>query len=240
MMEGRLHYSSYRWLCTYRHVSNKNLYKILDIQPNASSAEIKAAFYKLSKKYHPDVARNLGNSQTQTTLYLEIRNAYDVLKDKKKRREYDLGFLDATNFYTTGGERQKRADQHAQNQNFSADFYTRTSQHDDEEWYKWYRKRREEQMEARRNVKTDENIWAKHLLAFIMAFFVLSTIARIYAEHSRRKVLIEHVIRYNAKRKDRNDRENFEKYLALVLKTQDENEESSYDQKEVFAEATPT
>ncbi|UJR10002.1 hypothetical protein I4U23_014225 [Adineta vaga] len=66
--------------------SSTSHYDALGVNANASTKEIKSAFYKLSKKHHPDVNPNDTNaSHTFST----ISNAYDILGDPVKRREYD-------------------------------------------------------------------------------------------------------------------------------------------------------
>lgn len=62
-------------------------YKILEVPRSASDDEIKKAYRKLSKKYHPD------NSQTgDEEKFKEINNAYEILSDKNKRAEFDNPF----------------------------------------------------------------------------------------------------------------------------------------------------
>lgn len=61
----------------------KDYYKILEIEENASENEIKNAYRKLSKKYHPDV-----NPDGEEN-FKEISTAYETLGDKNKRAQYD-------------------------------------------------------------------------------------------------------------------------------------------------------
>ena len=61
----------------------KNYYEILEVRKFASDTEIKRAFYKLTKKYHPDINPKAAN------LFKEINEAYHVLIDPKLRREYN-------------------------------------------------------------------------------------------------------------------------------------------------------
>ncbi|CAD5223906.1 unnamed protein product [Bursaphelenchus okinawaensis] len=58
-------------------------YEVLGVPKTATSREIKSAFYKLSKQYHPDVPG------ADSAKFLEVKEAYDVLRDDNKRREYD-------------------------------------------------------------------------------------------------------------------------------------------------------
>lgn len=60
----------------------KDYYKILGVPPDASPEEIRKAFYRLAHKYHPDKG---GDPEK----FKEINEAYQVLSDEKKRREYD-------------------------------------------------------------------------------------------------------------------------------------------------------
>jgi curved DNA-binding protein len=64
----------------------KDYYKILGVERGASEAEIKKAFRKLAKQYHPD--RNPDNPQAEAR-FKEINEAHEVLTDPKKRATYD-------------------------------------------------------------------------------------------------------------------------------------------------------
>ena len=66
----------------------KDYYKILDVSMNASADEITKAFRKLSRKYHPDINKEIGADEK----YKEITEAYEFLSDKNKRRDYDLNY----------------------------------------------------------------------------------------------------------------------------------------------------
>lgn len=73
-------------------------YSVLGVKKDASTAEIKKAFRKLAKKYHPDAT---GGDKAAEQKFIEINEAYDTLGDDKKRKEYDE--LQANPF---GGQRQ--------------------------------------------------------------------------------------------------------------------------------------
>lgn len=63
----------------------KDYYAILGISRDAKPADIKKAYRKLSKQYHPDVNKEAGAEEK----YKEINEAYEVLKDPDKRQKYD-------------------------------------------------------------------------------------------------------------------------------------------------------
>jgi DnaJ-class molecular chaperone len=65
---------------------HKDYYEILGVGKNASKKEIRDAYRKLARKYHPDA--NEGDKKTEEK-FKEISQAYEVLKDDKKRQEYD-------------------------------------------------------------------------------------------------------------------------------------------------------
>ena len=68
--------------------SRPDYYKVLGVGKNASDEEIKKAYRKLARKYHPD--RNPGDSQAEER-FKEISQAHDVLSDSEKRKAYDRG-----------------------------------------------------------------------------------------------------------------------------------------------------
>jgi molecular chaperone DnaJ len=71
-------------------VAQRDLYSVLGVEKKASQDEIKKAYRKLARKYHPDT--NPGDKQAEER-FKEISAAYDVLGDPDKRKEYDRGGL---------------------------------------------------------------------------------------------------------------------------------------------------
>ena len=63
----------------------KNYYEILEVDKNASEEVIEKAYKTLAKKYHPDLQNN-SNSQNKMQ---QINEAYEILSNDFKRREYD-------------------------------------------------------------------------------------------------------------------------------------------------------
>lgn len=71
---------------------NKNYYDILEINKNASPEIVKKAYITLAKKYHPDLQENEQKKDSEEKLKL-INEAYEVLSDEEKRKQYDAELL---------------------------------------------------------------------------------------------------------------------------------------------------
>ncbi len=66
-------------------MNKRDYYEVLGVSKSASEAEIKSAFRKLAKKYHPDVSKEPDAAEK----FKEAQEAYAVLSDESKRRQYD-------------------------------------------------------------------------------------------------------------------------------------------------------
>jgi DnaJ-class molecular chaperone len=75
-------------------------YELLGVKPDASADEIRKAYRKLAKQFHPDI--NPGKPEAEAR-FKEISAAYDLLSDSDKRARYDRGEIDET-----GAERPPR------------------------------------------------------------------------------------------------------------------------------------
>lgn len=75
--------------------AKRDYYEVLGLSKNASESEIKSAFRKLSRKWHPDMQAGKSDAEKKDAeeKFKEIAEAYEVLSDKDKRQSYDsFGF----------------------------------------------------------------------------------------------------------------------------------------------------
>ena len=80
-------------------------YKVLGVNKNASTDDIKKAYKKLARKWHPD--KNPNNSDEATKRFKEVSEAYQVLVDDNKRRVYDHGGMEDLKRGSGAGNRRK-------------------------------------------------------------------------------------------------------------------------------------
>ena len=100
----------------------KDYYKILGVDKGASQSEIKRAYRKLARKYHPDVSKE-ADAEIK---FKEVGEAYEVLKDPEKREAYDqLG-----SNWKAGQEGFRPPPDWEQNFDFGGGGYTQGSTHD--------------------------------------------------------------------------------------------------------------
>lgn len=78
-------------------MNKRDYYEVLGVSKTATDAEIKSAFRKLAKKYHPDVSKE----ENAAEKFKEVQEAYAVLSDPEKRKKYDQFGHSA--FQNTGG-----------------------------------------------------------------------------------------------------------------------------------------
>lgn len=87
----------------------KSLYETLEVSESSSEAEIKKAYRKLARQYHPDVNKD----KDAEDKFKEINSAYEILSDKTKKQQYDMhgdsmfggqNFHDFSRAHSSGGQ----------------------------------------------------------------------------------------------------------------------------------------
>lgn len=84
--------------------SDRNYYQVLELLPHATPKEIKMQFKKLLIKFHPDVNAHLSEDEklANNDKYVVMVQAYETLKDAKKKREYDAQMTQTRNSHGSG------------------------------------------------------------------------------------------------------------------------------------------
>jgi len=83
----------------HKKSSDKDYYKILELDKSANDEQIKKAYRKLAIKWHPD--KNPDDKQNAEEKFKKINEAYSVLSDPKKKQMYDQ--FGTTEFNESGG-----------------------------------------------------------------------------------------------------------------------------------------
>ncbi|CAG5116060.1 unnamed protein product [Candidula unifasciata] len=112
---------------TQRHLSRKlgnastYYYDVLGLKPNATQSEIKSAYYKLSKLYHPDRTKCPQNNSR----FLEIKEAYEILGNSKKKLMYDKGIYNNSTSRTDSTTTASRKKTESHTETFKKDYHSK-------------------------------------------------------------------------------------------------------------------
>lgn len=98
--------------------STENLYQILGVAEDAAEEELKTAYRKLAKKYHPDA--HPGDKECEK-MFQAVSEAYRVLSSPQKRKEYDAQCSRQTE-RSRAGQNQKAAGQNQNSKSSGVDF----------------------------------------------------------------------------------------------------------------------
>lgn len=143
----------------------RNYYDVLKVTPKATQAQIKDAYYKLSKQYHPDQYKG---DEDPAKKFREIKEAYEILGNFSQRKMYDRGLL-GMSAAVTPGEAEEYSSKFYESRRKRGAVPTasgRTPIYDFDEWTKlhyqssWERKQeakvRYEEVLRQRNVEVEE------------------------------------------------------------------------------------
>lgn len=131
-------------------------YSSLGLDSNASSKDIKSAYYKLSLKHHPD--KNDGSPES-VEKFRKIAEAYEVLGNPEKKKVYDRDFHTKSDYYANNSQRDGydprtgyyyRTDRQSSRARAGRDQYYNYDEHIRQHYEKFYREREEEQENLRR------------------------------------------------------------------------------------------
>lgn len=126
----------------------KTLYEVLEVSENASKEIIEKAYKVLAKKYHPDLQTEGGKQEAEKKMK-QINEAYEVLSDDTKRKDYDLKLTEERK-----QEEAQKQQEVSYNQNQYAQQYQEQTKPMSEQEYRealkrQYQQRREEQERQR-------------------------------------------------------------------------------------------
>ncbi len=126
----------------------KTLYEILEVSENASKEIVEKAYKVLAKKYHPDLQAE-GDKQEAEKKMKQINEAYEVLSDEEKRKEYDLKLAQER----SKEEVQKQSKSEYNQNQYRQPYQTQTKPMSEKEYRealkRQYQERREEQERQR-------------------------------------------------------------------------------------------
>ncbi len=98
----------------------KNYYEILEVSVDSTSAEIKTAYRKLARKYHPDINKDVDAIEK----FKDLTEAYEVLSNPKEREQYNIvkGYFknEQTKTYSQRAEEEYRETK-SKNANYSSE-----------------------------------------------------------------------------------------------------------------------
>ena len=99
----------------------------MEVSEHANYREIRSAFRRLAKKYHPD----LNNSEQAEEMIKKINVAFEVLSDKEKRREYDSICFNDNNYLPKQKEENYNENENNKSQMNNADNYSKSRKEDE-------------------------------------------------------------------------------------------------------------
>jgi molecular chaperone DnaJ len=106
----------------------KGYYAIMQVSEHANYKEIRSAFRRLAKKYHPD----LNNSAHAEEMIKKINAAFEVLSDREKRREYDSMCFNDNNRLPKQKEENQSENENNKSQINNADNYGKSRKEDED------------------------------------------------------------------------------------------------------------
>ena len=147
------------------NTGEKNYYTILRITPSATQDDIKQAYYKLSKLYHPDT----NQSEKAHEYFTAINEAYNVLGNLPDRRKYDRGL--SIRYNPSSVTKQANKDQHFQGKRIVYDFDDWMMKYNQEAMKRRKRNFAMKQQFERRHAANEMDVFNRNII--IAAFLTL-------------------------------------------------------------------
>ena len=96
--------------------SVKNYYELLEVSVDSTTAQIKCAYRKLARKYHPDINK----SPQAVEMFKQVTCAYETLSNPQEREKYDIvnGIFKTTKTSTSSKKAQEHYEETKRNSNF--------------------------------------------------------------------------------------------------------------------------
>ena len=76
-------------------MAKRDYYETLGVDRTASEEELKKAYRKMARQHHPDLQTGEAQKKSSEEKFKEVNEAYAVLSDPEKRRQYDMGGFDS-------------------------------------------------------------------------------------------------------------------------------------------------
>ena len=98
--------------------SVKNYYELLEVSVDSTTAQIKCAYRKLARKYHPDINK----SPQAVEMFKQVTCAYETLSNPQEREKYDIvnGIFKTTKTTTSSKKAQEHYEETKRNSNFES------------------------------------------------------------------------------------------------------------------------
>ena len=156
--------------------SRTALYDTLEVTPSASQSLIKASYYRLSKKYHPDVNK----TEQSNRKFIEVSNAYEILGNRKSRKLYDQGLRSSFRPSTNNEDESHNNIGRHKFKSKTGPVYGRTDKFDFDEFYRKHygesiRKRKEAKLADDDLEKEERQVKLSRRRSLLVYFGLLSS-----------------------------------------------------------------
>jgi len=160
-----------KFVCRHYQARKKSHYDVLEVSVSATQAQIKAAYYRLSLAHHPD------QSKGDPEKFRVLTEAYETLKDVRKRNLYDKGFQGSSSGQTVSAKEASEDDQKKRNASevSAAVLDTWVQEHYRDQLEN--REKLKQRRELRETMRKDENDSDAGMTVLVVVVLLLSMLA---------------------------------------------------------------